>query len=332
MEKGEKNIRWGILGLGNIAHKFASAILESQGGQLVSVASRNAEKAQAFAHQYGATHAHGSYASLAADPEVDVVYIATPHGRHFEDVMLCLEARKHVLCEKAFALHKQHVDAMVKKAQSVNCFLMEAIWTRFHPNFLKVKELIANETIGPLRMIRADFGFHNTYNPESRLWNPALGGGSLLDIGIYPLFLALQLMGKPDKIQAQANLSPDGIDASLAMQLQYADGRQAQLFSSFEIDMPIQAELFGPDRRIMMHNRWHEPADISLWNRNTCMKTWQFPKVSGYVYEIAHVQSCLQQGLTESPLLPLSFSQDLMETMDEIRAQVGVQYPADTLT
>jgi predicted dehydrogenase len=326
-----KTIKWGILGLGKIAHKFAKALAVAEGAQLAAVASRSQGKADAFAEQFHAPKAYGSYEALATDGELDIIYIATPHGRHKQDAVLCLEAGRNVLCEKAFALNSEELDAIISAAKSNDCFLMEAIWTRFHPNFLKVKSLIEEGAIGEPQYLRADFGFHSPYNEESRLWNPALGGGSLLDIGIYPLFLALQLFGEPATIQASAKKSPLGVDASMSVQLDWKDGKQAQLFSSFETDTNIEAAIYGPTKRLLMHNRWHEPSPVSLWHRNDCLQQWEFPDLSGYVYEIQHCGKCLVDGLKESPLLPLDFSKLLMRTMDSIRHQSDVFYPEERI-
>ena len=323
----QQTIKWGILGLGRIAHKFANAIQIADGAKLVAVASRSIDKARAFAQTYGAPNAYEGYEALASDEELDIIYIATPHGRHRQDAILCLNAGRNVLCEKAFALNSAELEDIIAAAQANDRFLMEAIWTRFHPNFLKVLELIAKGQIGEPQYLRADFGFHSPYNETHRLWNPVLGGGSLLDIGIYPLFLALQLFGEPDDIQASAKLSPLGVDASMAMQLSWKDGKRAQLFSTLETDTRIEAEIYGPDKRLLMHNRWHEPADVSLWQRNDCIDRWEFPDTTGYVYEVLHCGECLKKGLKASPLLPLDFSRLLMKTMDIIRSKTGVRYP-----
>lgn len=324
-----KTIKWGILGLGKIAHKFAQAIGEAEGAELIAVASRSEDKAEDFAAQYEVATAYGSYEALVEDDTIDVIYIATPHGRHKQDAILCLEAGRNVLCEKAFTLNLRELDEVIKAAKSNDCFLMEAIWTRFHPNFLKLQELISEGAIGEPKYLRADFGFHTPYNAESRLWNPKLGGGSLLDIGIYPLFLALQLFGKPDEIQAKANLTEEGVDSSMAIQLFWNDGKHAQLFSTFEADTNIEAEIYGQKKRIQLHNRWHNPAPVSLWERNTQLAYWDFPDTSGYVYEVLHVGTCIREQRKESPLLPLNFSQLLMGTMDTIRKMTGVIYNVD---
>ncbi|MFK7971292.1 MAG: Gfo/Idh/MocA family protein [Bacteroidia bacterium] len=325
-----ETIRWGILGTGNIAHKFAQAILQAEGATLQAVASRTEAKAKDFANQYDINTAHSSYEMLAQNKDIDVVYIATPHGRHKEDAILCLEGGRHVLCEKAFALNLSELEDILAVAKREDRFIMEAIWTRFHPNFEQVMSLVEKDEIGEVKLIRADFGFYTPYDEASRLWNPALGGGSLLDIGIYPLFLALQLLGEPDEIQAFAHKTALGVDASMSMQLMYNNGASAQLYSSFEIDTEIEATVYGRDKRIIMHNRWHTPAPVSMWQRSTCLDRWEYPEVSGYVYEVLHVNECLRNNLRESPKLSHDFSRSLVRTMDSIRKLTGIEYSVDS--
>jgi predicted dehydrogenase len=322
-----KTYNWGIIGPGRIAHKFAQALARSPRARLQAVASRSADRAREFASQYGAPHHYDSYEALAKNPDVDIVYIATPHPYHHPHSLLCLQQGKAVLCEKPLGINARQVAEVQQAARRHQAFLMEAIWTRFHPNLLTCQEWIQAGKIGDPRYLRADFGFFTPFDPESRLYNMKLGGGALLDIGIYPLFLAQTLFGNPVAIQAQASLSPTGSDQWVAMQIRYAQGRVAQLHASVAYDTPITAEIFGPHAFIKIHNRWHEPGPISLHRRNECLEQIDFPEDLGYFYEIESVMDNLDKGNTENPLLPHAFSLQLAQTMDEIRRQCGIIYP-----
>lgn len=214
-----KTIHWGIIGLGKIARKFAEDLKLVPNCKLVAVASRDLTKAQSFAQDFGATYAYGDYEEITRNPIIDVIYIATPHHLHYENTVCCLENKKAVLCEKPFAMNLRQVQEMVALARKEEVFLMEALWTKFLPSFQKVNEIIKNGHIGEINMVQADFSFKANYNPESRLFDKALGGGSLLDIGIYPLFLATTLLGKPENIKAMATFDKTGADVNCGMVL-----------------------------------------------------------------------------------------------------------------
>ncbi len=318
---------WGIIGPGRIAGKFASAIREVPRARLYGVASRTLSKAEAFAAEHQATTVFESYEALAQSPDIDAIYIATPHTFHHAHSMLCLAHKKPVLCEKPLAINSRQVKEMLAFAQKQDTFLMEAIWTRFHPNILRCLDWIEKGEIGEPQFLRADFGFYNAFDPESRLFNMDLGGGALLDIGIYPLFLAQLIFGKPEKIQAMAALSPTGSDKWIDIQIRYPGDKLAHLHASVIVDTNIEAEIYGPEKKILLHNRWHNPAPISLYQRQTCLRTETFPDRIGYAYEIEEVISCLDAGKKQSSLLPHAFSLQLMETMDEIRSQCNIVYP-----
>lgn len=324
-----KRIRWGIIGTGKIARKFANALAETPDAQLYAVASRSGVKARDFCAELNSVQPYGSYEALLADPAVEVVYVATPHSRHHQDAIACLNAGKAVLCEKPLALNAREVREIRDTAQHKGLFLMEAIWTCFHPNILKAQQLIAEGKIGELKYLRADFGFLTPYAPQSRLFNLELGGGALLDIGIYPLFLAQLLLGPPVEMQVLGTLAPGGADALCHVLSRHKGGQTAHLHASFVADTNIEAEIYGTEGRIVLHSRWHNPGPLSLWQRQELIESFPFPRDNGYTYEIAEVQRCLRLGLTESPMLPLSFSLTLAQWMDEIRARLGVIYPAD---
>jgi predicted dehydrogenase len=321
---------WGIIGPGKIAKKFATALEMVDGAALRAVASRDAGRAGAFAREYGAGVGYGSYEELVADAAVDAVYIATPHGFHAEHAMLCLRHGKAVLCEKPMALTAREVSAMTAVSRESGAFLMEAMWTRFIPLMRSIQDLIDSGAIGAVKYIRADFGFLAPFNPEGRLYNMRLGGGSLLDIGIYPLFLCTQLLGRPARVVAAGDLSPTGSDVSCHAVLQYGEGASAVISSTLACQTSITAEIAGTEGMILIPTPWYK-NDRYEWSRSgePFQTVTLEPMVNGFEYQIREAMRCRALGLTESPLLPHSFSLMMAETMDEIRRQVGVRYPGE---
>lgn len=323
-----KKYNWGIIGCGKIAHKFAQDLALVQNGQLYAVASRSQKKADDFGQQYHAPKCYDNYQALADDPNVDVVYIATPHPFHCEQTLMCLEAGKAVLCEKAFGMNKGEVEKMVNTAREKGLFLMEALWTRFIPGTLKVLELIENGKIGDIQTVKADFGFQAEYDVTKRLFNKKLGGGSLLDIGIYPIFLSLLTIGKPNNIQASAVYSPTGVDSSLAMIFEYDNNQTGILDSTLLASTPIEGWIFGSKGAIKMNRRFHHCENIELYDSKfELVKSFQIAfKGNGYFHEIEEVHQCLDAGKLESDKMPLSFSLDLIETLDSVRSVIGLEY------
>jgi predicted dehydrogenase len=321
---------WGIIGPGKIAKKFAAALGMVEGAVLRGVASRDADKAAAFASEYGAAVGYGSYEELAADPGVDAIYIATPHGFHAEHAILCLKHGKAVLCEKPLALSARQVSAMIAVSRESGAFLMEAMWTRFIPLMKSVMELIDSGRIGVVKYIRADFGFLAPFNPEGRLYNMRLGGGSLLDIGIYPLYLCTQLFGRPERIVAAGDLSPTGSDVTCHAVLQYGEGRSAVVSSTLACATAMTAEIAGTEGMIRIPTPWYK-NDRYEWNRTgeAVSQVQLEPMVNGFEYQIRETQKCRERGLIESPMMPHSFSLKMAEIMDEIRRQMGVRYPLE---
>lgn len=317
----QRTIRWAIAGTGKIAHKFAEGLRQLPEAQLVAVASRTYATAQAFAQTWNVPQVYDSFEALATDNTVDVVYIATPNSEHHANALLFLNHKKAVLCEKPFALNSAQLQEIVECARRNKVFLMEALWTRFLPTIRLTEDLIAQGKIGTPTFIAADFGFEAAYNPESRLFNPALGGGSLLDIGLYPAFLALLLFGKPDYLQAMKHAAPTGVDMTTLMQMRWNDGRVAQLSSTFAVRLPCEAEITGTLGSIKLHRMWHIPTKVSLRTGDELSDVTPELIGNGYNYEAQHVHECLQAGLTESPLLPLSFSLELMQLLDRIAAE-----------
>ncbi|MCO6477938.1 MAG: Gfo/Idh/MocA family oxidoreductase [Phaeodactylibacter sp.] len=328
-----KTYNWGIIGPGRIAHKFAQDLDKLPNARLHAVASRSEERARAFALQYGAPHAYGSYEEITSCPGLDVVYIATPHPGHRDNALLCLQAGIPVLCEKPFAMNSGQVQEMVNAARATGVFLMEAIWTRFTPSTVKALELIGHGMIGDVLSVKADFGFRPPFDPKSRLFDMALGGGSLLDIGIYPVFLALLVLGKPAEIHASAHLGATGVDEEIGMLFKYENGQMAHLHSTIRSFTKTEAFIYGERGAIHLHTRWHEPTALSLILEDRRPQDYRFDyHTNGYSFEAEEVMHCLDNGLKESPLLPLSFSQSLMEVLDTVRGKIGLEYEEDHTT
>lgn len=326
-------INWGIIGLGKIAHKFAHDLLLEAHSNLYAVASRSQEKAKAFMALYQAEVAYNDYAQLANDPNVDAIYIATPHVFHCEQTLMCLEAGKAVLCEKAFAMNEKEVRQMIEKSREKQVFLMEALWTRFIPATEYLLTLLAQNTIGDIRLVRADFGFKGEYDTTRRFYNRDLGGGSLLDIGIYPIYLSLLTLGAPDAITAHADFAATQVDESCRMFFHYKNKNQqpanAVLDSTLTTATPVEAWLHGTTGTLKLHQRFHHTEQISHYDlKNNLIETWEIPYTgNGYYHEIQEVNRCLQEGLTESPKMPLSFSLALIQTLDRVRQKIGLVYP-----
>lgn len=326
-------IRWGILGCGRIARKFASDLRLVNDAALLAVASRNQETLLSFAKDFPCKHLHNSYGELAANSEVDVIYVATPHSHHYEHTLLCLGHNKAVLCEKAFAINGRQAKEMVDTARKKNVFLMEALWTKFLPHYKKLQELLQKNTLGDVKSVLINFGFKASSNSPQRLLDPTLGGGSLLDIGIYNVLMTTSVLGNPDSIEATMTAASTGVDEQIAILFKYNNGAMAQLFSSFVTNLPIQAEINGTAGCISLTSRFYEPsATIQLskqipYEREiiTVEKEGGF----GYQYEVRHVNECLKNGLTESPVMTHADTLMLMETLDAIRMKAGIKYPAD---
>ncbi len=325
-----KSYNWGIIGPGKIAQKFATALPIAGNARLAAIASRDKTRADGFAALHPVDRIYDDYAALASDPAIDAVYIATPHGFHAEHAMLCLQQGKAVLCEKPMALSARQVTEMTQASNQHNAFLMEAMWTRFIPLMDKIMTLHADGVIGSLRYIRADFGFAAPFNPEGRLYNMRLGGGSLLDIGIYPLFLCLQLLGIPDTITASGHLAETGADIVCHALLGYNDGRSAVISSNLTCQTSLTAEIAGTAAQIRIPTPWYKNDRLSLLIPGQDEQLIQVePMINGFEYQIREVQRCLALGLTQSPLLPHSFTLAMAETMDAIRRQLGVRYPTE---
>lgn len=325
--------RWGILACGKIAKKFAEDLMLVEGAELFAVAARDAKRAQAFAQEFSVPNHFGSYEELATCEEVDVIYVASPHSHHYQHAMLCLSHGKAVLCEKPFAINSGQAIEMVELARSKKVFLMEALWTRFLPHYQKVKWMLEDGMLGEAKGIMAHFGFRPEQPISPRLLDPKLGGGSLLDIGIYPIFFAQSLFGRPDRITARISRSSTGVDEQCSMIFQYEDGRIATLFSTLASDLETDADVFGTEGRIRITGRMSEPsATLQYYTANGRAEIPVHRESGwGYQYEARHVQKCLSAGLTESPFWSLKETLDLMETLDRVRAEAGLLYSVDLI-
>jgi predicted dehydrogenase len=328
----DKKIKWGILGAGKIANKFAADLKLVADAELFAVASRDKTKGEAFQKEHGAKNFFTSYDDLVSSPDVDVIYIATPHGLHYEHTLLCLQHKKAVLCEKALALNFDQVKAMIDMARKQKVFLMEAFWSRFLPQFDKILEVINSGVIGEIKLIQADFGFRAPEPPAQRLYDPELGGGSLLDIGLYPVFLAQSLLGKPTEVLATMTPYSTNVDEQCAMILKFKNGELAVLSATFAADTPVEAMIAGSKARIQMRNRFHNSVatlEVAAGKEQPSPVDVNREQGYGYQFEARHVGECLRKGLTESPVMTHQVSLDLMETLDRIKKAAGIRYKID---
>lgn len=323
----EKTINWGIIGLGHIAHKFAADLLLINHLSLKAVASRDLAKAKSFAEKYHADKYYSSYQDLVKDPAIDVVYIATPHAFHYENTMMCLNAGKSVLCEKAFGMNAREVKGMMDHAKKQNRFLMEALWTRFIPATEKLLELIHKNTIGEIKQIKADFGFVGDKNPERRIYNKKLGGGSLLDVGIYPVYLSLLLLDTPQKMNAEAVMTSSEVDAQCNVHFQYKNGAASFIESSIVKASPVEAFIYGTKGSIKMHRSFHHCEKLTIKVEDQETELIDLKHIgNGYYHEILEVNSCLERGKLESDKMPHAMSLKLINTLDAIREKIKLHY------
>ncbi|HXF63813.1 MAG TPA: Gfo/Idh/MocA family oxidoreductase [Caldilineaceae bacterium] len=323
-------LRWGILGTGNIASQFATGLQALPDARLVAVGSRSQATADAFGDRFNAPHRHASYAGVAADPEVDAVYIATPHHLHIENMLLCLEAGKAVLCEKPFTINAAQARAAIALARRKGVFLMEAMWTRFMPLMVELRRLLAEQAIGEVRMVTADFGFRTKFNPASRLFDPNMGGGALLDVGVYPVSLAFMVLGRPNQVVSLAELGKTGVDEQGAMVFGYPRGQLAVLHTAIGTRSPNEAIIMGAEGWIRIHPRWWYPTTMTIDRPGQPPEQREVPyEGNGYNYEADEVHRCLRAGKLESDIMPLDETLAIMETLDAIRAQWGLRYPME---
>lgn len=324
------SIRWGIIAPGRIAHKFASDFSLIHNHSITSVASTNIERARAFADKYKLSSFYGDYREMLVKEKLDIVYIASPHSFHFEQAKMCLDLGISVLCEKPVTVHSGQLKQLLTLAAEKGLFFMEALWTVFLPTYTQIFEKINNGDIGSIIGVKADFGFHMPFDQDSRLFNPSLGGGSLLDIGIYPLLLATLCLGYPDEIKALASLTELKVDDEMIAVLKYNERGLAQIQSTIRANTRTEAFIFGDNGSIWVPGRWIDSQNFYLLKSDGQEELIHSPWDGfGYQFQISAVEKCLAQGLSECPLVPHSLSIQLMNQMDEIRKQTGIVYPED---
>ncbi|MCL6273552.1 Gfo/Idh/MocA family oxidoreductase [Muricauda sp. 2012CJ35-5] len=323
----KSKIKWGIIGPGNIARKFSSDLLLIADAEITAVASRSFKKARQFADEYGAKHAFDSYDALFESGTVDIVYIATPHNFHKDLSIKAMANGLHVLCEKPAGINQAEVQEMIEAAKAHDVFFMEGLWSRFNPTILKVKELLDKGELGAISYLHADFAFYGMDRGEdSRVLNLNLASGSLLDIGIYPIFLAYLLMGYPEEILAKSKFHDNGTEIQTSMLFQYKNA-QAVLYSGLTSNSKMEAEISCTNGNVFIQPRWHEAQGFTLQVKDE-VNSFELPtQGNGFVYEIEHVHHCLFNNLKESPLWSHKNSMDLVALMDKIRQTTGISFP-----
>jgi predicted dehydrogenase len=325
----EERVRWGIAATGGIAQRFATGLTETDDAETVAVASRTQERADEFGAQFAIPRRHASYEALAEDPDVDVVYVASPHSRHEADTLLFLEAGKHVLCEKPFALNAAQAQRMVDTARERNLFVMEAIWSRFLPAYVLLGELLADGVIGEVQHVDADFAIRFPSDSSHRHFDLALGGGALLDLGIYPLQLASLVLGAPVEVHAVGRVGETGVDEVVAAVLRHASGGSATVRTAIRLSMACTARISGTEGAIDLPAFMHCPGALTVTSVEG-IHVREAPIVGeGLRYQVAEVHRCVRAGELESPVIPHAETLGLAATMDEIRAQLGVRYPGE---
>lgn len=337
------SLRWGVLAPGWIAGMWAETVLANTGQRIVAVGSRSAERAAAFAATHGIARSYGSYAELVEDPDVDVVYVASPHSEHREQALLAIAAGKHVLVEKAFTRNATEAAEVVAAARAAGVFAMEAMWTRYLPHTDVVRQLLDDGALGDVHHVTGDFASRSDPAPTHRLLNPALAGGVLLDLGIYPLawasFVAGHALGagttalatEPVSVQATGVLAPTGVDAQTLMQLAWANGVQAQLFTTMLGDAARTGTVTGSRARLQLGDDFFTPTSVTLVADGGRV-TWDENRIQGHAglcFQAAALARFVTEGRTESPLQPLDETVAVLRTADEVRRQIGVVYPGE---
>lgn len=312
--------RWGIAGPGRMAAVMVEAFADVPNGRVVAVGSRSDGRAREFADRHGIPTAHGSYAALVEDPDVDAVYIATPHPQHVDIALAAIAAGKAILVEKAFTSSVADTERIIDAARAAGVFCMEAMWTRFNPAVAAMRELVAAGEIGQVRGAQGDLTAFREFVPTDRLFDPALGGGAILDLGVYLISFAQHFLGTPDVVHAVGGRYPTGVEGEFALVMGYADGRSASLSGAFTTHGPGRLMVLGTKGWIDVHPRFHRAASITVW-RGKEPEALQFD--SGYAHEVVHVGECLAAGLTESPIMPLDDTLAVQRIMAEVLAQLG---------
>jgi predicted dehydrogenase len=324
-------VRWGVIGTGGIASTFVRDLRLLSDAAAVAVGSRRQETADEFAHAHGVERAHPSYEALVDDPDVDVVYVATPHPGHHAAARLAIEAGKPVLVEKPFTLNADEAADLVAAARSRGVFLMEAMWTRFLPHIVRLRELLASGALGEIRTVTAEHGQWFAPDPQHRLFAPELGGGALLDLGIYPVSFASMVLGQPSRVTAVSEPAFTGVDATTSVLLEHDSGAHGVVTTTLAAVGANDASVVGTDARIEIDQVWYSPSSFSLLGRDgTVLERFDEPHDGhGLRHEAAEVARCLREGRPESDVMPLDETVAIMRTLDEIRRQIDLVYPGD---
>lgn len=327
------SVRWGVVGPGRIASKVVRDFPHVPGAEVVAVASRSAERAAAFAAEHGIARSHGSYRAIVDDDGVDVLYIATPHPQHRAVALAALRSGKAVLVEKAFTVTPAATREIVAVAAETGLFAMEAMWTRFQPLIVRVQQLIADGALGEVQAVQADLGVRHPTDPTDRFYNPAVGGGALFDLGVYPISFAQMVLGIPDSVTAHGVLDQSGVDVEEAVQLGFPDGRSASLFSSLRCATPGQARIFGTAGWIDVLPRFHHPDTVVLHRTGHDPMEITLPRTgAGYTHELVEVTECVAAGRSESAIMPLVDTVAVQDVMGAVADQLGMivqEGPAD---
>jgi predicted dehydrogenase len=323
-------INWGILGTGRIATKFAQGLASAPQARLLAVGSRAEASARDFASRFDIPRPYAGYETLVADPDLDVVYVSSPHTLHFEHTLLALQAGKPVLCEKPFTLNAAEAGRLVDEVRQRNLFLMEGMWTRFFPLMESLQALLSEGALGELQMLTADLGIRRTIESRERLFRPDLGGGALLDVGVYPVSLASLLFGEPERIESMAQFGEYGVDERAGVVLGYANGALASLYMAIRTETPKEAVLMGTQGMIRIHANFVIPTRMTVSIQGQPDRVIEEPlEGNGMHYEAEEVMRCLEQGWRESPRMPLDESVSIMRTLDRIREQWNFRYPSE---
>ena len=328
-----RKFRWGILGTGSIARQFVRGLNSVPEAEVLAVGSRSEASAAKFADKRNIPRRHASYQALASDPDVDVVYIATPHPFHAENATLCLEAGKAVLCEKPFCVNAAEAERVVGLAREKGLFLMEGMWTRFFPLMEEVRRLISEGSLGEVRMLNVDFGFRAEPDPASRLFAPGLGGGALLDVGVYCVSFASMVLGRPSGSVGISHLGETGVDEQASIGLEHEGGRLANLSIGIRTTTPQEATIMGTEGYVRIHAPWWRPESMTISRPGEEDESVEAPvSGNGFDYEAVEVMRCLEAGKTESEIMPLDETVSVLRTMDTIRAAWGLKYPGEEVT
>lgn len=323
-------IRWGILGTGWIADQMVTDLIGS-GLTVQAVGSRSQEAADAFADKYGIEHRYSSYEALVNADDIDIVYVGTPHPLHFENASMALRAGKHVLCEKPITLNARDTKALADLAAEQGVLLLEAMWTRFLPGHVRIREIIEAGTIGEVRELIADHNQNLPRDPKHRINNPELGGGALLDLGIYPISFAYQLFGSPSTVLSHAAFTSTGVDRQTSIILGYEDGRQAVLTTALDLNGPVEAVIVGTAGRIELEPWWYAPGNFTVYNNdNEVIERYEAnERLRGMQYQAFEAEALIRAGKTASDILSPSDSVAIMQILDTVRSQIGLVYPGE---